>query len=317
MAVSAEHLIRRFINLYAARLKELQHTPYSQVDIRELERHAERYLEALLASLEGDRQPLERFVKLTLLTRAQAGFRAWHILQALDAGRDFFKTLTYTSEQRAQLDDALHWAMIKFSQLYEEVQTERGLAKMVESLTLALEAKESYTSSHSQSVQRIGEKIAKLLGVHIGLAGLFHDVGKIYIPDAILCKKTPLTPQEWEVIKQHPYHSFRIVSPIAPTAGSLCLRHHERPDGRGYPIGETNSPIEANVIAVADTIHAICSKRRYDDSHKLDVALAQVRAGRATQFYPEVVDAVERAYGDVSILLTQLHQSAGTLRPQA
>lgn len=314
---STEYLKRRFVNLYAVKLKEFPHTPYSQLDIRELERHAERYLEAMLASLQGDRKPLERFVKLTLLSRGQAGFRAWHILQAFDAGRDFFKALTCTPEEFAQLDDALHWAMIKFSQLYEEVQTERGLAKMVESLTLALEAKESYTSSHSQSVQRIGEKIAKLLGVHIGMAGLFHDVGKIYIPDAILCKTTPLTPQEWEVIKQHPYHSFRIVSPIAPAAGSVCLRHHERPDGRGYPIGEPNPPIEANVIAAADTIHAICSKRYYNNSHKLDIALAQVRAGRGTQFYPAVVDAVARAYGDMSFLLTQLRRSAGKLSTEA
>ncbi len=317
MTTSAEYSNQRFVNLYAARLKELRQTPYSQLDIRELERQAERYLEAMLAFLEGDRKPLDRFVKLILLTRGQAGFRAWHILQAFDAGRDLFKVFTCTAEQLAQLDDALHWAMIKFSQLYEELQTERGLAKMVESLTLALEAKESYTSSHSQSVQRIGEKVAKLLGVHIGMAGLFHDVGKIYIPDAILCKTTPLTPQEWEVIKQHPYHSFRIVSPIAPVAGSLCLRHHERPDGCGYPIGETNPPIEANVVAAADTIHAICSKRHYNSSHKLDIALAQVRAGRGTQFYPAVVEAVERAYGDMSLLLAQLHDSAGTLSADA
>lgn len=299
-----------FVPLYAAKLKEMRETPYSKLDIRLLERQAERFLEGVLAAVNGNRKPLERFVQQILLLRSQTHVRAWQVLEALDTGRTLLRRFGWTAEQREQLDDSLHWATIKFSQLYEEMQTEQGLAKMVESLTLALEAKERYSSSHSQGVQKIAEKIAKTLGVHVGLAGIFHDIGKIYVPDAILGKPTSLTPEEWEVMKQHPYHSFRIVSPIAPTTASLCLRHHERPDGRGYPLGEVNGPIEANVIAAADTLHAVCSQRSYQSSQKLETAIQIVGAGRGTRFYPEVVDAVQRNYGDMGALLARLASPA-------
>src|SRR2546425_12119011 len=101
---------------------------------------------------------------------------------------------------------------------------------MVESLTLALEAKEKYTSSHSQSVQKISENIAGVLGVDIGLAGLFHDIGKINVADSVLTKAGPLTEGEWALVKKHPHHSFRVVSPLYPEAATIVLRPHQRPD---------------------------------------------------------------------------------------
>ena len=145
-----------------------------------------------------------------------------------------------------------------------------------------------------------------MLGVDVGMAGLFHDIGKIHVPDSILTKTTPLTNEEYELVKQHPYHSFRIMSPIAPESASICLRHHERPDGRGYPIGDPNVPIEANVVSVADTLHSICSDRCYRGHQKLDAALQEIRNMKGTQFLPDVVMAVERAYGDMAGLLTDL-----------
>jgi HD-GYP domain-containing protein (c-di-GMP phosphodiesterase class II) len=205
-----------------------------------------------------------------------------------------------------KLDDVLHWAMGTYVKLFEELLTERGLVRMVESLMLALEAKEKYTSSHSQSVQKIGEKIACALGVDIGLAGLFHDIGKINVPDSVLTKNGPLTEGEWDLIRQHPYHSFRIVSPIYPEVASMVLRHHERPDGRGYPQGETTIPLEANVVAAADALHTICSNRSYHRHQKLDFALEKIREGKGTQFLPEIVTAVERTYGDMANFLTNL-----------
>lgn len=293
----------RFVSLYATKLKELRQTPYAQRDIRELERMADRCLEAVQQAVKGNRAHLERYIQQTALHRGKEGFRAWHVLQSLDAFREVAKIFPWAPVDFVKTDDVLHWAMSRFVELYEELQTERGLMRMVESLTLALDAKEKYTSSHSQSVQKIAEKIARVLGVDVGLAGLFHDIGKIHVPDAILTKTTPLTPEEWQLVKQHPYHSFRIMSPIAPEAASICLRHHERPDGRGYPLGDTALPMEANVISAADALHSICSSRSYHSYQKLDFALEQIRAGKRTQFLPEVVTAVERAYGDMAGVL--------------
>jgi HD-GYP domain-containing protein (c-di-GMP phosphodiesterase class II) len=84
------------------------------------------------------------------------------------------------------------------------------------------------------------------------------------------------------------------------------LRHHERPDGRGYPLGETTIPAEANVVAAADALHTICSNRSYHRHQKLDFALEKIREGKGTQFLPEIVTAVERTYGDMANFLTDL-----------
>ncbi len=292
-----------FINLYATKLKELRSTPYAQRDIRELERTAERCLEAVERALAGDRGPLERYIEQTALVRSREGCRSWQVLQSFDAFRDVAKLLPHRLGEFVPMDDVLHWAMVRFSQLYEELQTERGLVRMMESLTLALDSKERYTSSHSQSVQKIAEKIARVLGVDIGLAGLLHDIGKIHVPDSILTKREALTAEEWAIMRQHPYHSFRILSPMAPAAASISLRHHERPDGSGYPLGEAEIPLEASLISAADTLHSICSSRSYRGSQRLDFALEQIRTNQGKQFLPEVVVAVEKAYGDMAGLL--------------
>ncbi len=299
-----------FITLYATKLKELRETPYASRDIRELERTADRFLHAIETALQRDRSSLERYIEHLVLQRGREGFRSWQVLLSFEAFRDVAKLVSSVLGDFVPVDDLLHWCMLRFVRLYEELQTENGLMRMVESLTLALDAKEKYTSSHSQSVQKIAEKIARVLGVDVGLSGLFHDIGKIHVPDTVLTKRAALEPAEWALIRQHPYHSFRILSPIDPEAASICLRHHERPDGKGYPTGEKNVPIEASVVSVADTLHSICSSRSYRGHQKLDTALQVIREGRGTQFLPEVVNAVEKAYGDVAGLLSAFGHEA-------
>lgn len=283
-----------FVALYATKLKELRETPYAQRDIRDLERLSERCLQAMERAVGGDRAPLERYVQQVVLNRGQEALRGWHVLLGFEALRDVARLMPGVVGAFDRLDDLLHWATLRFWRLYEETQTEQGLKRMMESLALALDSKEPYTSSHSQSVQKIAEKVARVLGVDIGLAGLFHDIGKINVPDAILTKRSALSDDEWRIVRQHPYHSFRILSPVLPEDASICLRHHERPDGRGYPLGETRFSAEANVVSVADSLHAICSSRSYKGSPRLDFALQEIRARAGTQFFPEVVQAVER-----------------------
>jgi len=292
-----------FISFYAIRLKELNDTPYSRRHIRDLERMAERCLESVENALAGDMKSVERYVSHIILQLSREGFRSWQIIKGLGAFRDAAKRLPSVLGDCVRVDDVLQWAIVRFTQLYEDLQTEQGLVRMVDSLTMALDSKEPYTSSHCYSVKRIAEKVGKVLGVDVGLAGLLHDIGKIHVPDKVLTKQGPLTAEEWVLLQQHPYHSFRILCPINPEIASICLRHHERPDGRGYPLGETDVRLEANVIAAADTLHAICSKRPYRSATRLSVALDQIRANKGGQFLPEVVDAVDKAYGDVAGLL--------------
>jgi HD-GYP domain-containing protein (c-di-GMP phosphodiesterase class II) len=289
-----------FIGVYATKLKELTDTPYCSRSLYELERMAERCLEAMEKAGEGDRSWLERYLSHVVLRQGREGFRSWQLIKGFDALRDTAKRLPNVLGSFVEADDLVHWAIVRFAQLYEELQSIQGLTHMVESLTMALDSKEQYTSSHCRSVQKITEKIGRVLGIDVGLAALLHDVGKIHIPDRILTKSGPLTGQEWLILKQHPYHSFRIVCPINPEIASVCLRHHERPDGGGYPLGETEVRVEANVVAAADTLHAICSRRTYRNYQRLDVALQAIRRSRGKQFLPSVVDAVEKAYGDMA-----------------
>lgn len=299
-----------FIGLYATKLKELRDTPYRHRHIRDLERMAERCLEGVERALAGDTSSLERYIGHVILQLSREGFRSWQLIKGFGALRDTVKRLPGVLGDAVRVDDVLQWAIERFSQLYDDLQTEQGLVRMIDSLTMALDSKEPYTSTHCQSVKKIAEKIGRVLGLDVALAGLLHDVGKIHVPDKILAKQGALTPAEWVLLQQHPYHSFRILCPINPEVASICLRHHERPDGRGYPLGETEVRLEANVIAAADTLHAICSKRSYHSATRLDVALKQIRANRGTQFLPEVVQAVDKAYGDMAGLLSSFAPAA-------
>ena len=293
-----------FIGLYATKLKELRDTPYRHRHIRDLERMAERCVQGMEKALAGDMSSLERYLGHVILQLSREGFRSWQLIKGFGALRDIVKRLPSVLGDTVRVDDVLQLAIVRFSQLYDELQTEQGLVRMIDSLTMALDSKEPYTSNHCHAVKKIAEKIGRVLGVDVALPGLLHDVGKIHVPDKVLTKHGPLTPEEWMLLQQHPYHSFRILCPINPEIASVCLRHHERPDGRGYPLGETEVRLEANVIAAADTLHAICSKRTYRTATRLDAALKQVRANRGTQFLPEVVQAVDRAYGDMAGLLS-------------
>jgi HD-GYP domain-containing protein (c-di-GMP phosphodiesterase class II) len=293
-----------FVGLYATKLKELRDTPYRHRHIRDLERMTERCLEGVEKALAGDMSSLERYIGHVILQLSREGFRSWQLIKGFGALRDTAKRLPTVLGDTVRVDDVLQWAIVRFSQLYDDLQTEQGLVRMIDSLTMALDSKEAYTSSHCQAVKKISEKVGKVLGVDVALAGLLHDVGKIHVPDRVLTKAGPLTPEDWVQLQQHPYHSFRILCPINQEIASICLRHHERPDGRGYPLGETEVRLESNVIAAADTLHAICSKRSYRSATRLDDALKQIRSNQGTQFLPEVVQAVDKAYGDMAGLLS-------------
>jgi response regulator RpfG family c-di-GMP phosphodiesterase len=168
----------------------------------------------------------------------------------------------------------------------------------INSLVRTLEARDSYTSGHSQRVHRYATRLALALGLstkqrqQIKLAARLHDIGKMGLPEAILNKPGPLTADEMGLIRQHPLIGERILVPIIRSRGVMgAIRgHHERFDGAGYPDGLKGDqiPVEARVIAVADCFDAMTSSRAYREALPRAQALESIRAAAGTQFDPQL-----------------------------
>ena len=171
-------------------------------------------------------------------------------------------------------------------------------------LARAVDAKDSYTRSHSETVAEMCVTIAAGLGFGPGrtqklrLAGLLHDVGKIGIPDTILQKPSRLTDEEFETMKMHSQLGYSIVSGAGlEQEAHWILHHHERPDGRGYPDGLVGEeiPLESRVILVADAFEAMTSDRPYRRGRPEAEALEELRRQAGTQFDADCVAALEQA----------------------
>ena len=190
---------------------------------------------------------------------------------------------------------------------------EQSLRETLELLNDAVEARDPYTAGHSQRVRRVAVAVgltldlsAKRLGA-LETAALFHDVGKIGMPDSILTKPDRLTREEQELMREHVTRGAEIVSKFPPfeDAAPGIRHHHERWDGLGYPDGLAGEdiPLEAAIIGLADAWDTITSNRGYAPASSLGEALAEIRAGYGKQFSPRVVDALwelaKRRPGDV------------------
>jgi len=203
-----------------------------------------------------------------------------------------------SSRLRRQSDDL----QSRSSELLETTRTlEATLLETIETLNAAVEARDPYTAGHSQRVRRVSLAIgrelalpAKRLGA-LGAAALFHDVGKIGMPDSILTKPEPLTPAEAAVMREHAPRGAEIVSRISSLQDAVpaIRHHHERWDGLGYPDGLRDDaiPLEAAIIGLADAWDAMTTDRPYAVALGVDEAMLQIRAGREKQFNPAVVDA--------------------------
>lgn len=176
-----------------------------------------------------------------------------------------------------------------------------GLAR---ALTSSIDAKDPYTYGHSERVARISVELARELGMpdeelnDIYLAGMLHDIGKIGIPDAVLCKPGALTPEEQEVIKQHVTIGHRILSGLKPIAHLLpgVLYHHEHFNGAGYPEGLKGEaiPMLARIISVADSYDAMSSSRPYRTGMPNAKVEEILSGGSGEQWDPEVIAAFKR-----------------------
>jgi putative nucleotidyltransferase with HDIG domain len=178
---------------------------------------------------------------------------------------------------------------------------EESSLEAIATLNATVEAKDPYTAGHSARVQRIALAVASELGFSpmeldaVRYGGLFHDIGKIGIPDTLLTKPHRLTRAEYEVMKTHSAEGARIVGKFGRLRDCVPVirHHHERFDGAGYPdaLAGEGIPMSAAVVALADAWDAMTIERPYQRALTVEEALAEIRNGRGTQFVPVVVDA--------------------------
>jgi HD-GYP domain-containing protein (c-di-GMP phosphodiesterase class II) len=169
------------------------------------------------------------------------------------------------------------------------------------SLAQVVEAKDTTTRGHLDRTHRYGMVLAERLDPElaarpeVGYGFFLHDIGKVGVPEAVLCKPGPLDEAEWTVMREHPSIGAQIVSPIRFLAGAVEIvqSHHERWDGGGYPKGlrADEIPLAARVFAIADSFDAMTSDRPYRVAMPVEQALEEVREGAGSQFDPTVVRA--------------------------
>ena len=179
-------------------------------------------------------------------------------------------------------------------------ELEKAYLDTIGILRHTVEAKDPYTRGHSDRVSEysvlIGEKMnLDKNTLHIlKVGGLFHDIGKIGIPDSILLKDSKLDDDEYSQIKQHPNIGVHILShaKIFQNILPIVEHHHEKYDGTGYPsrLAGEDIPYLARIAAVADSFDAMTSKRAYRDSLPIDVVIAEFEKFRGTQFDPNIDD---------------------------
>jgi PAS domain S-box-containing protein len=192
------------------------------------------------------------------------------------------------------------------SSLFEQLQdsnTELSIAydATLEGWAKALELRDRETVGHAHRVIEMTLRVADRIGIrgealqHIRRGALLHDIGKMGIPDSILLKPGPLTPDEWEIMRQHPMHAYEMLKTIDYLSAALEIPycHHERWDGNGYPQGLSgnNIPMSARIFAVVDVWDALTSNRPYRHAWPERPALEYISRERGRHFDPEVVNA--------------------------
>ncbi|MBO0831129.1 MAG: HD-GYP domain-containing protein [Actinobacteria bacterium] len=187
------------------------------------------------------------------------------------------------------------WAMAQFA------EEQRAYSATMNALCQAVETKDYYTRGHGDRVARGSVMIAGQIGMSsarteaIRFAGMLHDVGKLGVPTQVLQKTGPLTEDEFAAIQLHPMRGLEIVREIGFLYEALngIMHHHERIDGRGYPMGLAGHEIPefARIIAVADAFDSMTSTRSYREAKTTEQAVAELRKGAGTQFDPLVVEA--------------------------
>jgi putative nucleotidyltransferase with HDIG domain len=220
------------------------------------------------------------------------------------------RTMAAADVERLQFIASLIATQLSNVRIYAEIK--ELLFGIIRALTAAIDAKDPYTSGHSERVARIAVRLAEQLGMpapkrsDLYLAGLLHDVGKIGVSDDVLKKVGPLSPDEFRRIQSHVEIGVTILKDLKKLSHILpgVRHHHESLDGSGYPdrLSGDDIPLEARILAVADSYDAMSSNRPY----RKRLSFAQIdkifQDGRNVQWDPTVVDALFACRSDLEAI---------------
>jgi putative nucleotidyltransferase with HDIG domain len=263
--------------------------------------------------------PSEAFVlrevgmEAVLIHRIAVGGRPWGLVEIYDARPRFYGRAEIAITELVVAQTAALLAQFEHADA-----TERVYRETLASLADALEAKDAWTSDHTNEVARLAVDVGRVLGVDdddlrtVELGALLHDIGKIAVPESILRKPGPLTDEEWEVMRRHPEAGERVLAPISSLREVLPVVRgsHERWDGQGYPDGLAGDaiPLGARIVAVCDAYCAMTEQRPYRSSLSPVEAASELRANAATQFDPDCVDAFLRVIAGGGANEVRLHR---------
>lgn len=276
-------------------------------------------------------RPLRRLRTAVLRWEEPAGFdpaeyRAVRELEELAEG--FQAVRKRALAKRAELEAEVAVRTEELAQAYEAL--ERSFQQAAAALAKALDARDRMTASHGNRTAELADRIAAALGMseaerrRLMLAANLHDIGKIGVPESILLKPGPLTPEERLRMQEHADIGASILGEVEGMADVACIvrHHHERWDGKGYPgglVGE-QTPYMSRILAVADAVEAMCAPRRYRPPMSAAEVLAEVRRSCGTQFDPDIV---ERAWPVIEETVRswcgerdQMPEAAGSCHPK-
>ncbi len=190
-----------------------------------------------------------------------------------------------------------------------ELQT--SYLTMVKTLAMVCEMKDNYTRHHLDRTYQYAMALATRVAPEyaaqaaVGYGFLLHDIGKVGIPDAVLNKPGPLDDDEWKIMRTHPVIGYQLVQPIKflGEAVEVIKSHHERWDGRGYPLGLAGDQVylPARIFAIIDTFDAMTSDRPYRKGLPVHVAMEEIDKNAGTQFDPDLVVAFLKLCEDLKL----------------
>ena len=231
--------------------------------------------------------PLETIKRLDIQGYCEKSDKFDQLLLLVESGIKAIEQMNMIKKINAELRDT-------------NEKLERAYLESIQTLRYTVEAKDPYTRGHSDRVSEYSELIGKYLNLSeddlhkLKIGGLFHDIGKIGVPDSILLKTSRLTDDEYSEIKNHPSIGAHILSNASLFQDIIpIVKHpHERYDGFGYPgkLAGEDIPYLARIAAVADSFDAMTSKRTYRDSLPIDIVKQEIEKNKGTQFDPKIAD---------------------------
>lgn len=231
--------------------------------------------------------PLETIRKLDIQGYCEKSDKFDQLLLLVESGIKSIAQMQEIKRINAELSDT-----------YEKL--EQAYMESIQTIRYTVEAKDTYTRGHSDRVSAYSVLIGEKMGLseedirRLRIGGLFHDVGKIGVPDNILQKEGHLTTDEYSEIKNHPSIGVHILSSATLFKDILPIvkHHHERYDGKGYPsrLAGDDIPFLARITTMADSFDAMTSRRVYRDSLPIEKVIEEIEKNKGTQFDPKIAD---------------------------